>query len=431
MGVIKTLNGGGVVSEANVGIEGYAYSDFVVASNGNVVVGANYGNSGNSHIFTSVDGGQPFQRKTLLPGFFYFYNLFKVSGSTIMVFGNQVSGNNIAYVSTDGGANWATTGITIPPVNCYRYASPDGLKIVAWSGTSFYYSTNSGAAWNASPITMSGLPPTYNIYGFTVDQSMRCVTYGYNSGSSAYESWRIPFNTVPSPWTGAATKITTMTNIDNVNNNPVFFGNTIYVQGYSNGTNKYYLDATTDGGATWTSNQINNGGYRLFADDLNGYLFLENNQNSSEVIYISRDGGVTFPTTTTILKPSSKGGVEGIKLKASGKAYAFVDYMSLVKRATTIITPTAPSLLTEAGHGPDRIFLRWQDNSTTETYFQVDRFNGATYDSIGRGSQGYNALQKMDFEDKGLQPNTSYTYRISSLNAAEQHSYNTNALYTQ
>ena len=429
MGVIKTVNGGGVISEANIGMEGYGYSDFVIASNGNVIVATN-NNNGWSNIFTSVDGGQTFQRKTLFSGTFTIYNLFKASGSTIIAFGNQAFGNNIAYISTDNGVTWATTGITIPPANCYKYASPNGAKIIGLSGSSFYFSANSGAAWNASAIAVSGIPVNYNIYGFTVDASLRLVTYGYNSTSFAYESYRILFNSSTNPTTGTATKITTMTNIDNISNDPVFYGNSIYMFGYSTVTNKYYLDATTDGGVTWSSTQITNGGYQAFVDDVNGYLFVNNNQGNSQVLSISRDGGLTFPTTTTILNTSNNGSLEGIKMDASGKAYALVSRMSLFKTTSTIITPLAPSLLTEVGHGTDRIALRWQDNSTTETDFQVDRFNGATFDSIGSVNNGFTALQKMYFEDTGLQPNTAYTYRVSALNGAGYSSFITSSPIT-
>src|SRR5258706_317639 len=94
MGVIKTVNGGGVVSEANTGLEGYGYADFVIASNGNVIVATNNTSPSNfnqttSNLFTSVDGGQTFSRKTLQSGTFAIYKLFKASGSTIIAFGNQ------------------------------------------------------------------------------------------------------------------------------------------------------------------------------------------------------------------------------------------------------------------------------------------------------------------------------------------------------
>src|SRR5260221_9938328 len=51
MGVIKTVNAGVSLSEANTGIEGYGYTDFVIASNGNVIVATNNSN-GTSAIFT-------------------------------------------------------------------------------------------------------------------------------------------------------------------------------------------------------------------------------------------------------------------------------------------------------------------------------------------------------------------------------------------
>jgi ASPIC and UnbV/FG-GAP-like repeat/Bacterial Ig-like domain len=406
VGVVKTANSGGVTSEANVGIQGNKMNDFVVASNGNMIVatGTSYGSGS---IYTSTDGGQTWTRDNLGNTSYNSYTtLFKVGTSTILAFGS------FAAKSTDYGVSWASSSIS-PAPGGGTYASQDGIKILALSGTNLYYSSNSGQNWGSA--FASGLPSNFNTYSFVMDQNLNCGVYGYNPANSNYEFYTLK---VTAPSTSVATKVTlTGEPASNCCYSLVARGTKIYVMGRT-ASSGFILNVTGDGGLTWTPTTLSNGGYRVFVDDQFNYVFVINSQNNSQEMFISRDGGGTFPTTTTLLNTSPEGQLSGMTMDAAGYGYAMEDYNGLYKTTAIIVTPTAPSALTEVGHGTDRIFLRFQDNSTTESYFKVEQFNGSGYDSIGKVSSGFNTSQKMYFERTGLQPNTAYTFRVSAINSA-------------
>ncbi|MFP4623862.1 MAG: fibronectin type III domain-containing protein [Gemmatimonadota bacterium] len=74
--------------------------------------------------------------------------------------------------------------------------------------------------------------------------------------------------------------------------------------------------------------------------------------------------------------------------------------------------PTAPSGLAAAAAGTSAIQLTWVDRSLTETEFQLERKSGssgfAAVASIGAGETG--------FLDEGLEPGTTYQYRLRACN---------------
>jgi hypothetical protein len=75
-------------------------------------------------------------------------------------------------------------------------------------------------------------------------------------------------------------------------------------------------------------------------------------------------------------------------------------------------TPAAPTNLVARAVSPTEIDLTWQDNSTNELGFRVERsLNGTTFTEIatpGPNVQSYN--------DQGLTPNTTYFYRVTAFN---------------
>ena len=79
-----------------------------------------------------------------------------------------------------------------------------------------------------------------------------------------------------------------------------------------------------------------------------------------------------------------------------------------------VTPPAAPSTLTGTGIGGPKIRLFWQDNSTTEDGFLIERSaNGTTYTQVG--SVGANTTT---FEDStGLTAGVYYTYRVRAHNA--------------
>jgi transcriptional regulator CtsR len=80
---------------------------------------------------------------------------------------------------------------------------------------------------------------------------------------------------------------------------------------------------------------------------------------------------------------------------------------------TTIVAPLAPSNLIGNCSSDSQINLSWTDNSTNETGFKIER-KTITGAYIAVASTAFNTTT---YNDIGLTPNTTYTYRVYSNNA--------------
>ncbi len=79
----------------------------------------------------------------------------------------------------------------------------------------------------------------------------------------------------------------------------------------------------------------------------------------------------------------------------------------------TTVVPITPSNLTGTVASTTQINLSWTDNSTNETGFKIERKIGSgTYAVVGT-----TATDVSTFNDTGLAPSTTYTYRVYSYNA--------------
>lgn len=79
--------------------------------------------------------------------------------------------------------------------------------------------------------------------------------------------------------------------------------------------------------------------------------------------------------------------------------------------STVTTLPPAPGNLTAAAAGATSIELTWNDRSTTETSFRIERKTGAG-EFAEAGSAAANATS---FTDTGLEPNTEYIYRVIAV----------------
>jgi uncharacterized protein (TIGR02145 family) len=81
--------------------------------------------------------------------------------------------------------------------------------------------------------------------------------------------------------------------------------------------------------------------------------------------------------------------------------------------STTTVVPVAPSNLTGTAISTTQINLSWTDNSTNETGFKIERKIGTgIYTVVGTTTSDVNT-----FNDTGLTPSTTYTYRVCSFNS--------------
>lgn len=81
--------------------------------------------------------------------------------------------------------------------------------------------------------------------------------------------------------------------------------------------------------------------------------------------------------------------------------------------SNTTVVPLPPTALTGTVASTSQINLTWTDNSTNETGFKIERKTGTgTYEVVGT-----TATDITTFNNTGLTPNTTYTYRVYSYNA--------------
>ncbi len=89
-------------------------------------------------------------------------------------------------------------------------------------------------------------------------------------------------------------------------------------------------------------------------------------------------------------------------------------------------TPAAPSNLTARTASSSRVELAWSDNSNSETGFAIERsLDGAEWSEIG--TAGSNRTMYLDM---GLDPDTTYFYRVRALNPSGYSPYSNTASAT-
>ncbi|HJQ68817.1 MAG TPA: putative Ig domain-containing protein, partial [Blastocatellia bacterium] len=82
--------------------------------------------------------------------------------------------------------------------------------------------------------------------------------------------------------------------------------------------------------------------------------------------------------------------------------------------------PTAPAGLVASAGGPTQVNLTWQDTSTTESGFQIERRGGSSAEFNQVGVVGVNLTT---FRDASVLANTAYEYRVRAFNSTGASSY--------
>src|SRR5690606_15823008 len=91
--------------------------------------------------------------------------------------------------------------------------------------------------------------------------------------------------------------------------------------------------------------------------------------------------------------------------------------------ATTLnVAPAAPSAFTAVDVTASKIKLEWQDNADNEEGYTLERRSSASdaYDSVAELP-----ANTITFDEIDLQPNTTYSYRLSAYNAIGNSEYAT------
>jgi len=92
--------------------------------------------------------------------------------------------------------------------------------------------------------------------------------------------------------------------------------------------------------------------------------------------------------------------------------------------ATTTVPPNAPSNLTAAAISSSTINLSWNDNSTNETGFKIERKTGVNGSYVLIHTAGANATS---YSNTGLLACTTYYYRVQAVNTTDNSAYSNEA----
>ena len=150
---------------------------------------------------------------------------------------------------------------------------------------------------------------------------------------------------------------------------------------------------------SWTDNASNETGFRLERSS-DGVSFTLLTNLGPDVTSFG-DTGLS-PLTTYFYRVRSFNGAGPSAWSASASA------------TTAGSPPAAPSGLVLVQRFSNRISMRWNDNSSNETAFVVERsLNGATFSLRATLPAGTTTLT-----DTGLAPSTHYFYRIKSQNGS-------------
>jgi fibronectin type 3 domain-containing protein len=164
-------------------------------------------------------------------------------------------------------------------------------------------------------------------------------------------------------------------------------------------TNLTANGATTRGkfsvNLTWTDNATNETGFRMERSP-DGINFAQIGTTAANV--------ATYADTTAI------SGTAYYYRVAASNAAGNSGYSNTAGVTGASGPPTAPSKLTATAVSVTQINLKWQDNSTNETGFAIERsLDGVSFSTLN--TVGTNATA---YADTGLTSNTKYYYRVRS-----------------
>lgn len=414
-GVIKTTNGATTYADANTNLSGLDPSHIIADMNGGGNGSLLMVTNNETSILKSTDLGDTWSKVTGFTG--SVYNIAQNTSRNAIYMVTSTGG----FRSNDGGNNWTT--ITLPgPLTPQRLIPADDNKVFGIYASTLYYSSNQGANWVTAAIT--GLPGGSG-YALSDNLTMcananRMILRLYDYNTSTYKLYKVIFayNGSNAITSAVATQITNLPFVvEDINKMFAFKGN-FYV--YNPYTSPDQIAVSTDAGVNWNNYSVQTGNELFVAT--NGYMFYPGSSGSSSQLFISRDNGATFQETTFDgeTQPYTYD-ITGVAIDYNGNGVLALNNDFVYRTKKTIELPDAlPSGLVEVGKSATAVSLRWDDNVTNETGFEIfQSTNGVDYVKIGEAEDFCNTPNDRDFfVATNLAANTAYTFRVRAKNDA-------------
>jgi photosystem II stability/assembly factor-like uncharacterized protein len=394
-GIFKSTNLGTTWFEANSGFNGMPVYPFTTILNGNggeiLLTGTMAG------VYKSTDDGLEWNSIGL--------DDYWITGITILDSDIFVStmGSGV-YRSTDYGISWLQSGLAGAMLQTIHSNDRDIFVGAAFFGGA-QRSTDKGATW----VSISGLEYKWMM---CFEENDNYIFAGAMMGgvfrSSDNGLTFVPINTGLSD-----TRVSTLAVMDSI----IFAGT-----GDPNGSSAAGVFRSTNNGDNWS--QINNGipanlmVWSFAAIDNN--LFASSStsgQNKVADVYLTTDLGESWSSVGDGLVSNYINSLFIYKTNIFAGTIGSSSWWRPLSEIIPNLLPSNPSSLVAVAD-TFGVILNWQDNSDNEDGFIIERKDDSLYSSTPWVIIDTVATDVTAYNNIGLTPNTTYSYRISAYNEA-------------